>query len=300
MRRFLLPMLVALAALPATAAADGPTGGAGIPTDGAASYGVTPSPVPRAPRLAGFRLTSRTLPATVRFRLSGSGRSGQMRLTLLRLRGRKVIKVFRLGRRKAGRLHKVAVSGVGLKAGRYRLRISGTGLKVASKSTATTITVKVAPKPKPVPTPALPEAGGHVFPVRGPYTFGGADARFGTGRAGHTHQGQDIPASEGTPVVAPFPGRVEAVRYQASGAGHYIVLDSDGEDRDYVFMHLQTGSTLVTTGQSVRAGQQLANVGNTGASFGAHLHFEIWVGGGWYTGGHPIDPLPLLKAWAGR
>ncbi len=37
--------------------------------------------------------------------------------------------------------------------------------------------------------------------------------------------------------------------------------------------------------------------GQHGPLFGAHLHFEIWTGGGWYTGGHPIDPLPYLRAW---
>jgi murein DD-endopeptidase MepM/ murein hydrolase activator NlpD len=55
---------------------------------------------------------------------------------------------------------------------------------------------------------------------------------------------------------------------------------------------------MVTEGQRVRIGAPLGEVGNTGASFGAHLHFEVWVRGGWYTGGEPIDPLPLLRRWA--
>jgi murein DD-endopeptidase MepM/ murein hydrolase activator NlpD len=88
------------------------------------------------------------------------------------------------------------------------------------------------------------------------------------------------------------------VQYQARGAGHYVVLDGEGEDRDYVFMHLRTGSIAVEEGEAVRTGQQIAEVGNTGASSGPHLHFEIWVNGGWYTGGEPIDPLPLLRSWA--
>jgi murein DD-endopeptidase MepM/ murein hydrolase activator NlpD len=64
----------------------------------------------------------------------------------------------------------------------------------------------------------------------------------------------------------------------------------------YVFMHLRQGSMLVSKGDHVAAGQQLAQVGNTGRSFGAHLHFEIWQGA-WYGGGKPIDPLPILRAW---
>jgi murein DD-endopeptidase MepM/ murein hydrolase activator NlpD len=76
------------------------------------------------------------------------------------------------------------------------------------------------------------------------------------------------------------------------------VLDGDGEDRDYVFMHLRAGSILVAPTQQVSAGQPLAQVGNTGSSSGPHLHFEVWVGS-WHAGGQPVDPLPLLQQWAG-
>jgi murein DD-endopeptidase MepM/ murein hydrolase activator NlpD len=155
---------------------------------------------------------------------------------------------------------------------------------------------KLAPAPV---VPVAPEAeAGHHFPVAGPYDLGGEDARFGAPRRGHLHQGQDISAAEGTPVVAPYAGTVEFVRFQASGAGWYIVLDGDVEDRDYVFMHLRAGSILVAATQPVTAGEPIAQVGNTGSSSGPHLHFEVWVGG-WYAGGAPIDPLPLLQVWAG-
>jgi murein DD-endopeptidase MepM/ murein hydrolase activator NlpD len=143
---------------------------------------------------------------------------------------------------------------------------------------------------------ALSKAG-HVFPLDGSFDWGGRDARFGAKRKGHRHQGQDLAAAAGRPVVAPHAGVVEAVEYQAKGAGNYVVLDSDDEDYDFVFMHLRTGSVRVVVGQHVRAGEQIGAVGSTGESSGPHLHFEVWVGG-WYVGGHPIDPLPLLKAWA--
>jgi murein DD-endopeptidase MepM/ murein hydrolase activator NlpD len=145
--------------------------------------------------------------------------------------------------------------------------------------------------------PAPTSEAGHVFPVAGPYDLGGADSRFGARRTGHRHQGQDIAAAEGTAVVAPHAGSVEFVRYQRDGAGWYVVLDGDDEDRDYVFMHLRRGSITVEPGQRVTAGQAMAQVGTTGSSSGAHLHFEIWVGG-WYAGGDPIDPLPLLQQWS--
>lgn len=150
------------------------------------------------------------------------------------------------------------------------------------------------------PAPRPPAAKGHLFPIKGPYVFGGEDGRFGAPRAGgrRSHQGLDIAAAEGTPLVAPRSGVVEVVRYQAAGAGYYVVLDGDGEDRDYVYMHMMAGSVAVSEGQRVKRGARIGQVGNTGVSFGAHLHFEVWVRGGWYTGGQPIDPLPLLRAWA--
>ena len=154
-----------------------------------------------------------------------------------------------------------------------------------------------APKPKRHRAePTSSDLGPHRFPVAGPFDWGGPDARFGAKRKGHRHQGQDLAAAAGTPVVAPYRGSVAAVEYQARGAGHYVVIHSD--DYDYVFMHLRAGSTVVAEGQRVRTGQRIGDVGSTGESSGPHLHFEVWVGG-WYAGGDPIDPLPLLQAWAG-
>lgn len=301
MRAALAICLAGLALSPASAlAARTPSGGAATPESGGAHYGETPKThgLAALPHLKAFSVSKPTLSATVSFRIASKLAVRDVRLQLLGAGGG-VVKTLRLGTRKQGKVHKVIVSKTGLKAGSYRIRITAKQLRTAGIASTTRVSVPKPPKPKPAP-PAPPAAplGTHVFPVRGTYTFGGADARFGAGRSGHTHQGQDIAAAEGTPVVAPHAGTVKAVRYQAAGAGHYIVLDGAGEERDYVFMHLATGTTLVTEGQTVAAGQQLAQVGNTGRSFGAHLHFEIWDGRGWYTGGKPIDPLPLLKAWA--
>ena len=158
---------------------------------------------------------------------------------------------------------------------------------------------QAAPKPKPKHRRrhrAQPTAtGAHRFPIAGAFDLGGPDAVFGAKRKGHRHQGQDLAAASGTPVVAPYRGVVTAVQYQAKGAGRYVVID--GEDYDYVFMHLRTGSIVVHEGERVRTGQAIGEVGSTGGSSGPHLHFELWVGA-WYDGGHPIDPLPLLQQWA--
>ena len=130
----------------------------------------------------------------------------------------------------------------------------------------------------------------------GAHDFGGADARFGARRTGHIHQGQDIAAAEGTPVVAPYAGVITWRAYQASGAGYYLVLAGGDEPYNYVFMHLQQGSMLVTKGDR-RAGRTADRERRQhGRVRGPHLHFEIW-NGPWYNGGKPIDPLPLLLAW---
>ena len=136
----------------------------------------------------------------------------------------------------------------------------------------------------------------HAFPVRGPHSYGGSGSRFGAPRNGHSHGGQDVAAASGTPLVAVTNGRVTQVRYQAGGAGYYVVIQ--GDDRyDYVYMHLrESASSWVSTGQRVRVGQQLGRVGSTGGSRGPHLHFEMWTPH-WFDGGHRIDPLPALQRW---
>jgi len=155
--------------------------------------------------------------------------------------------------------------------------------------------------PKPVaPTTPVSTVSG-VFPVQGPFSFGGDDARFGAGRPGHIHQGQDVVAASGTPLVAPVAGTVTWKANQPGGAGIYLVVRGagSGEVRDYVLMHIKRGTVLVAPGDAVSPGQQLAQVGATGDASGPHLHFEIWVGGWFARGGAPVDPLPQLKRWAG-
>jgi len=218
----------------------------------------------------------------VRFTLS-CRRPVAIRLHVLRAGDRARVATIELGALAAGR-HSVPFTGLEagpLPEGPYLLHLAGRGLR-RGPSASSTAEIRLS---------------SHAFPIAGSFAWGGVDARFGALRKGHRHQGQDLPSVEGTPVVAPQAGLVEAVGYQARGAGHYVVLDGDDEDYDYVFMHLRTGSTTVEQGDRVRTGQRIAEVGRTGESSGPHLHFEVWVGG-WYSGGQPIDPLLLLRDWA--
>lgn len=135
-----------------------------------------------------------------------------------------------------------------------------------------------------------------AFPVLGTHSFGGAASRFGAPRAGHTHQGQDVAAACGTRLLVAEGGTLRVESYQASGAGYYIVIHGAISGTDYVYMHLLKPSWAVVN-QTVYTGQQIAKVGNTGASMGCHLHFERWTAPGWYLGGAPYDPLAELQAW---
>ncbi len=144
-----------------------------------------------------------------------------------------------------------------------------------------------------VPVVAAPVPGAGNFPVQGAHNFGQAGARFGAGRAGHTHQGQDVLAACGTPLVAAKAGTVRFAGYQ-SAAGNYIVVTAP--DQDQVYMHLQSPARL-KEGAVVARGARLGEVGETGHAQGCHLHFELWSAPGWYVGGKPFDPLPQLRAW---
>jgi murein DD-endopeptidase MepM/ murein hydrolase activator NlpD len=136
------------------------------------------------------------------------------------------------------------------------------------------------------PRSAPPEAEG-AYPVQGRHQYGD---RFGS--RGGRHQGQDILARCGVPLVAVRTSTVQRVTWQ-SAAGRYVVLDVDGSGEDHVYMHLQRAD--VTQGERVTAGQQIGTVGQTGNATTCHLHFELWGAPGYYEGGSPRDPLPLLR-----
>lgn len=288
MRRSLLTSTLAFALIAVPSSAGAATGGAGLPGSGGGTKvgQAAPEPVPepsRAPLLRSFSASA----SRVRFRIDAPTRRVRVRIALRRPGSRRTVMSVALGSRRTRRAQRATLDTTGLAPGRYVVGISARRLRRSRGVRATRVITVKAPSPAPrAPT-------GHRFPLIGPFTYGGAGARFGAGRPGHIHQGQDVIAPAGTPIVAPYGGTVKTVAYQAGGAGNYVVLHSD---RDYVFMHLTTGSTRVRVGQKVSTGQRIGDVGATGDASGPHLHFEVWVGG-WFSGGHPIDPLPLLRSW---
>jgi murein DD-endopeptidase MepM/ murein hydrolase activator NlpD len=134
---------------------------------------------------------------------------------------------------------------------------------------------------------------GATFPVKGPSGFGEAAARFGSSRSGHTHEGQDVFAPAGTPLVAVRAGVVVETGNNG-GRGNYVAFYSPQARQTYVYLHMNEPSR-VARGRRVRAGQRVGSVGCTGSCFGDHLHFEVRRGRG--TEAPPIDPLPRLMRW---
>jgi murein DD-endopeptidase MepM/ murein hydrolase activator NlpD len=318
----LLGLGVAMPA-PSAAASVGAASAPSGPRPGGAEFGQPngrPSaarPVASVFRVAPHTLTEGRAPRLA-LRIEQRGvRSVRARIVFRPVGGRGTPLRIDLGRVRTGRLlHPAWPSASLLKAGRYVVALHASGpaggqlLRRAHASGRVPIAVRaprkalapVAPPPVVAPpvTPAAPDPGVTtvgVFPVAGPHTLGGDDARFGAGRTGHVHEGQDVVAAEGAPVVAPLAGTIVARSYQAKGAGFYLTLDA-ADGRSLFFAHCQKDTFAVTLGQAVAAGQQLCRVGRTGDASGPHLHFEIWVGG-WRTtkDSRPVDPLAQLLAW---
>lgn len=134
---------------------------------------------------------------------------------------------------------------------------------------------------------------GHVFPVQGPHGTRGFIGTFGAPRSGgRTHEGFDVVAACGTPLVAVRSGRVLRRGYDPVLYGNYLLIHGEGEHRSYFYAHMPRRA-LVGHGERVLEGERVGAVGETGnaISVGCHLHFEIHVDGA------PIDPLPALHRW---
>lgn len=90
------------------------------------------------------------------------------------------------------------------------------------------------------------------------------------------HKGLDIKVYTGDTIVSAFDGKVRVVRYDEGGYGYYVVVRHHN-GLETIYGHLS--KQLVTTDQEVRAGQPIGLGGNTGRSFGSHLHFETRLAG---------------------
>ena len=140
----------------------------------------------------------------------------------------------------------------------------------------------------PVPPPAgssIPSTNGKACPVGQPHSF--IDSWGYPRSGGRSHEGTDIMASYGTPVYAIVSGAITYAGYGPSAGNWQVLSGSDGNT--YWYLHNQSN---IVSGGAVKAGQQIATVGDTGNATGVpHLHFEYHPGGG-----GPVNPYPLVAA----
>ncbi|MEV6343464.1 M23 family metallopeptidase [Actinoplanes sp. NPDC051851] len=104
-------------------------------------------------------------------------------------------------------------------------------------------------------------------------------------RFGKLHAGIDLAAPDGTPYKAVHAGTVTAAGYQG-GYGYAITVKQD-DGTEIIYAHSRR--LLVEKGDTVKAGQVIGEVGNTGYSYGTHLHLEVHVNG------TPTDPITFLR-----
>ena len=121
-------------------------------------------------------------------------------------------------------------------------------------------------------------SGRLIWPVNGTFS-----SPFGM-RWGRLHAGIDISAPSGTPIRAADSGRVVLLGF-TGGYGNYTCVQHTSS-MSTCYAH-QSGYAT-SNGAGVRQGQVIGYVGNTGHSFGAHLHFEVRLGGS------PVDPMGYL------
>ncbi len=130
--------------------------------------------------------------------------------------------------------------------------------------------------------------------VRYPLPAGSYTGGEGPG-SGRGHEGWDMLAPQGTPIYAAIGGTVVGSAESIGGYGVCIIIMSElnGTAVQTRYGHMVYGSRMVQEGDTVVPGQLIGQVGNTGNSYGSHLHFEVRISGS------VMDPEPWLIANAG-
>lgn len=131
------------------------------------------------------------------------------------------------------------------------------------------------------------------FPVLGKCWY--ADTWGAPRSAGRRHEGVDIIAPEGAPLVAVTAGVISKIVPASSGSrgGNYFRL-STPDGTYFTYIHLQRFAPGLYVGQPVSAGEIVGFVGRTGNAAGPHLHFEVHP-----QGGNAINPTPIVSEAGG-
>ncbi|MGL4548424.1 peptidoglycan DD-metalloendopeptidase family protein, partial [Eubacterium aggregans] len=129
--------------------------------------------------------------------------------------------------------------------------------------------------------------GRMVLPVNGTVTDEFGERESPGAGASTYHEGMDFGAAEGTPIAAAASGTVSLAGWNG-GYGNCVIIDHGGGLQT---LYGHQSAVAVSKGQQVTAGQTIGHVGNTGTSFGAHLHFSVM------QDGNMIDPRLFLGSF---
>ncbi len=282
-----LVILTTLLAATATATAQSveiPSAPAASPAPGAAPAptAAAPAPAATAPVPAAATPAAASVPVTLRM-----GAKGQAVKDLQREIRRRGIKVTVDGA--FGPATKRAVKRI-----QKRFKMKATGVadaKLLKRLGLRTRTAAAAPATPAAPVVA-PGASPYldVFPVLGDYTY---SDDYGAPRHQGAHEGVDIMADRGTPLVAVTAATVNRLSRTESGLGGINIWLERADGTEYYYAHMHSIADGLAEGGKVIAGQVIGTVGNTGdARYGApHLHFEIRL-----AGSGPTDPYSHLVA----
>ncbi|WP_051926787.1 murein hydrolase activator EnvC family protein [Carnobacterium maltaromaticum] len=163
---------------------------------------------------------------------------------------------------------------------------------IAKTSVDLTNMASASETPEP-PAPSLTVgSSGYIYPLQAPISspFG---AREGLDANGF-HKGVDFSAPEGTPIAASMAGEVVVAQNDGMPVSGYGIATIIKHSNGMYSLYGHQSELLVSVGDSVQQGQIIGKVGNTGISFGAHLHFEIRTS--LYGGmGNVLDPMNFLN-----
>ena len=158
------------------------------------------------------------------------------------------------------------------------------GKEPAQASVTVSPEAGLSPQASTGPAPVTPAKSN--APLRWPVAAPRLSSAFGS-RWGKNHEGIDMAAPIGTPVLAAAVGEVIYAGDHVRGYGNMVVVKHKD---DLVTVYAHNSLMLVHTGDRVTVGQEIARVGDTGRSTAPHLHFEV------RRGEVPQDPMPFLPA----
>lgn len=247
-----------------------------------------PAPSPAATPAPPAASATRPPAATVRLALGATGPAVRDLQRELRRRGQRIAVDGAFGpatRRAVARMQK-----------RLRMRVTGVAdaalLKRLGLRTRAAASAPVAATPAPAAAP-VPGASRYLkaFPVAGRNSY---FDDYGAPRHQGPHQGIDVMADRGTPLVAVDDAVVHRLTRVESGLGGIYVWLERADGVQYYYAHMNSIAAGLSEGTKVTAGQIIGTVGNSGdARYGAtHLHFEIRLNGG----RTPTNPYPHLVA----